>query len=72
VDGASISRRRDPSWLKEWRRKKRLVAGGPIAHIRYGRLSRAVERSLDLVRPPLSELDAVELARLEAKYEELL
>jgi hypothetical protein len=61
----------EPSWLKEWRRKKRLGLTGPIAHIRYGRLDRAIERSLEIERPALSVPDSVELDRLEARFLEI-
>ena len=58
--------------MKDWRRRKAQgLTGGPTAHLKYGKFSRAVVKSLDLERPPLSELDPAELARLEQKYEEL-
>jgi hypothetical protein len=59
----------DPKWLAEWRRKKRAGLTGPTGHLKYGKFSRAVEKSIDLVRPPLSELDAAELTRLEERYD---
>jgi hypothetical protein len=65
---ATFNRSGEPPWLKEWQRKKRLgIYTGPVAHLRYGKFSRAVARSLELERPPLSELDAAELERLEGR-----
>jgi len=61
--------KKDPAWLKEWRRKKRLGIGGPTGHLKYGKFSRAVERSLDLERPALSQISAAELERLEHRFE---
>jgi len=57
--------------MADWRRRKRLGLTGATGHLKYGKFSRAVVKSLDLERPPLSELDPAELARLEQKYEEL-
>lgn len=58
--------------MKDWRRRKAqgLTSAGQTAHIRYGKFSRAVVKSLELVRPPLSDLDAGELDRLEGIHEE--
>jgi len=68
-----VTTRKEPSWLAEWRRRKRNGEHtGPIGHLKYGKFSRAVTRSLDLARPPLSELDPAELQRLESKYEDIV
>ena len=50
-------------------RRRRRKREAPVAHLRYGRFSRAVERSLEIERPPLSDLDGAELERLYARYE---
>jgi hypothetical protein len=56
--------------MADWRRRKAAgLTGPPTGHLKYGKFSRAVRNSLELQRPPLSELDAVELARLEQKYD---
>jgi len=63
------SGRQNPSWLAEWRRRKAAGLTGTTGHLKYGKFSRAVAKSLEIDRPPLSTLDAAELERLEARYD---
>jgi hypothetical protein len=42
-----------------------------VAHLRYGHLEAAVERSLELERPELPDLDETELERLLAKHSDI-
>lgn len=45
-------------------RRRRYRRGASVAHLRYGRLDPAIENSLEIVRPELSELDEAEIERL--------
>jgi hypothetical protein len=47
---------------RRWRRRRH------TAHLRYGQLDPAIERSIEIERPPLSELDEAEIERLLAKH----
>jgi hypothetical protein len=53
------------------RRRKGSPRETPIAHLRYGRLDSAIERSLELERPELVAPDAAELERLFAKHADI-
>ena len=51
---------------RRWRRRR-----SSTAHLRYGQLDPAVEQSLEIERPPLSDLDEAEIERLLAKYADI-
>lgn len=52
-------------------RRRRRRKALPTGHLRYGRLDPAIERSLDLERPPLPEIDAAEIERVCAKHADI-
>jgi len=53
---------------RRYRRRRKSVV---VAHLRYGQLDADVERSLELERPALVDLDAAELERLLEKHRDL-
>jgi hypothetical protein len=70
-DHAGASEKSPLDMFAEAEAPRRRRRGPAVAHLRYGRLHSDVERSLELERPELLDLDEAELERLFAKHSDI-